>query len=244
MLLSIPAVSLPATMSRRFRAGRHTKMLLLTVAGLLLAACENNTTRQCPAFNHPLASEWQPRGLGETYVYSDADGNASSYTVDSIVNNEPFEESGRGTERDVTCTLTSEQVLRSEATDEVFRFTFTQFDTANAPPAAQNLELDIVQEQPAGTQVSQRYFFTPSNPQIENIDNFVRVRTFVESLEIAGTQYTNLIDFSYLVNEETEISFANLFDSDLPTVLSRVLLAEGVGLLQFERADGTVNTLQ
>lgn len=222
-------------------AGRAGRLLLLASI-VALAACETKSERDCPVFNHPVASEWQPKGVGEAALFADIDGLNSSYVLASITPNEAFTETARGTERDITCLLTSEHRFNSENSDESLVMLFSQDDVTETPPSQHRLVLDIIQEQPEGVQISKRFELTATNVVREDQSGIQRQRTYFANMEIGNRTYEDVVEIVYLIDEESGTNFADSGD-DNPQVLQRVVVARNAGIVQFNRVDGSMHTL-
>jgi len=218
------------------------ELFLTGFAVITLGACTPIPIRDCPVFYHTGESEWFPGKVGSTYQYASPAGEKKSYQLNSIVPNEPYEASNTygKSELDVWCQLSLSKKIVSSDNSHGFDFTFSHVESVGIPVDEQVFQLRV-------------YPFTPDNPKINefsmtllskylehnNYTDYSQTVSYSPTRIIDGKEYSQVLE---LVRSSaidlTEV--VNLPDA----AIRRVVIARGYGMIQFERDDGKVFTLQ
>lgn len=99
-------------------------LYILPFIAVVLTACDDESERDCVAFNHPALNAWQPERGEATLTYTNPEGLSKVFNRQAIVLNEPFLKiDGSSNDEDVLCELTA--TVRMQATDNTLAITAT-----------------------------------------------------------------------------------------------------------------------
>jgi len=205
----------------------------------MLSACGEVPTRQCPEFYHPVASRWMPSSAGSTVKFKADNGETVLYRLSSAWKNKPYTEGDESAQSagDILCKLSQSLTYTSDALDHSIKFTFIQSEDLTIEPMNQYLSLQAtvsrIDDKPLPYQFN---WFLSSLEDNERVDR-KSVSTYSERREIDGHLYTHAL-------EETKLSTsaAHELASEPTLAIVRMVLADGIGLQQFELSSGRVYT--
>ena len=209
------------------------------------SACDTAGSRPCAAFGLPLAERWSTlEAVGEAATFRSAGGGEASLVLASVVDSEPYADYDRFGAEAVVCSMTSERLYGFDDGTTALRFTFRQSEAFGEPPAEQGLFIHIVPESPSGERLAYGYSVNVRDPlEWYGVDGrgdnstIPRSTRAIADLEIAGTRYAVAVE-----QRCTDATYVADRSPDAASAITRVVLADGAGLVQFERADGTVFT--
>lgn len=223
-------------------------VICIAVTGaFLLSGCQNIKSRECPAFDHPSARQWQPVESGNSVVFTNQDGDSAVYLLRSITLSEPYtartDINSSSLDKPI-CITTAEHVFVAEDDSHEIIFNFKESDTDGGDPLRDFLQLKLEVTLPAavtgesGQQITQTQtvnLLALSTDATEVGDDALQP-LFVSNQTLEnGQTYTDVIAFP-------GISLPPDPDYEQYS-LSKVLLSRNVGLIQVSRNDGGVFTL-
>jgi len=211
---------------------RHIEMkrrfigtVLIILMPLLSGCPQNLKSRNCPAFNHPLAKQWQPVESGSTVVFTRVDGESAVYLLQSM--------------ETPVCESTSTHVFVAEDDSHEIIMYFTQRDNDGFNLAQEFLALTIEVALPAaqtgepskllGRMLAANLVTLPT--AVTGIVNDELEPQFFASQQLEnGQMYSDVIEFpSSSIPPESE------FEQYL---VSEIKLSRNVGLIQISREIG------
>jgi len=168
----------------------------LTVGSLALAACMGPTTRQCGVFNHPAADIWLPYEESDNLVFAGLNAGGVSYSVTSIVLNEPFEARSRGAENasEVGCNLSATYEFESLDGVHVLVARLTQKELPSIELAEQRLILSV-DVFPGNSENGIGFvgFDLPTQPNVIDLSDDQFTAMSEDRIEILGETFENVL---------------------------------------------------
>ena len=224
---------------------RYTIFFVLAVSSFVLCGClQNVKSRECSAFNHPLAKQWQPVESGNSIVFTNADGESAVYLLQSIMLSEPYvakidvNSSALDTP---LCEMTSTHVFVAEDGSHEITMNFLQRDSDGINPEEDQLGLRIRAFLPAtesgepGVRFSGTYSTNLLNTPSEDQAAALEPRLFATQLLENGQTYADVIEFP-ISSRPPEPDYEQYS-------LNKALISRNVGLIQISRIDEGVFTL-
>lgn len=215
--------------------------LAVLVAG---SSCSTSGSRPCAGFGLPLAERWSTvDAVGGAATFRSPDGGEVSLVLTSIVDSEPYTGYDRFGAEEVVCNMTSERHYGFDDGTLALRFTFRQSEAFGETPEEQGLSIGIAPESPSGERLAYGYLMRVSEPlewyglDVREDASISRTTRAIANLELAGTRYPAAVEQTH-----TDPTYVTERSPDAASAITRVVLADGGGLVQFERADGTVLT--
>ena len=216
----------------------------VAASALALPGCVDSASRLCPDFYHPAAGSWTGGDAeGDVRTFVDGAGGGVAYTLRSIdASGERVIESNDADDAEVTCLMSADYRYAADALDTAFELGFVQREARLGQPVHEQLiDLRVDVEGPVDRPVAAGPEFEFDLLELDSTINNVVSDTvsgrFVPTATLGGTAYRNLLEQTLLD------SGARYADVPAAAQWVRVLLAEGVGLVQYELLDGTVYTL-
>jgi len=210
------------------------RLLIIPLAGLLLAACDPQALRQCGVFDHPDLSNWQAdSGVGTLRLMS-SDGAMLNLARSAVELNKPFTGSAIGTkEEDVVCSLTA--TVRYTSTDESLQIItrYTQYERTVQQSADESLAVHSSLEAPVGTP---RFGDYSAALGIEPDRQLIVFRNAVDYLgvaEIGGISYDDVIQINAVESFSVSTSPSGSHD-----VIKQMVFARTFGLIAVTDGDG------
>ena len=205
------------------------RFILSLIAVVFIVTGCVSTQRDCPVFFHPDYAKWgQLGGVGETLSFTDQNGVKEIFNVTQIESRAPFRiETDGSPVRSVPCGLTLREVLVKQNSTERILKEFTHFDYRDTDVTSENFWLRIFIDEAAFKQSD--FVIDLRNRQTVIIENEFEDR-FHSQLEIGGILYKDVITEQIL----DENSLTN------PDQIRAVAIADGFGLVQYERVNGSV----
>ena len=230
---------------------RKHHLLAVFTCVFILTGCES-VSRNCEGFHHPLAEVWTGNdGLGETRLFDDNAGNRKTYTLQSIDKSEPRVATSNGSDSNlVRCFETAHYLYVQSDADIAYSLEFLQKDIRQDQPTEnQGVSLVVNTQNPVGTdtdiivrdwwQIADLDLWINTTPDPPEGTTWPATSDYFPEATIDGDVYVDLVQHTFIDNSERFTS--GLVDEEAQWV--RVLVAKGVGLLQYELLDGTVYTL-
>lgn len=224
---------------------RFLATLAITVP-LLLAGCTNTASRLCPGFDHPGGMTWTGNATdGDVRTFADARGDGVTYELRSVERSEPREQGSTDrTDDEVDCRMSADYLYVSDALDTAVELSFMQLQgEADQPFDEQLLGLQVSVQSPIGRPVIPgpgfQFSLTDLDSTFNNINADTVISSFSATASVGGMDYTEVL-------EETRLDGGQRYaDGEVPESGQwvRVVLANGVGLVQYELLNGTVYTL-
>lgn len=212
---------------------------------LLLSGClQNFKNRDCPAFNHPLAKQWQPVESGNSIVMTNTDGDSTVYLLQSIILNEPYVASvdvNSSALDSPICKMTSTHIFSSEDGSHEIYWYFTQRDTDGVNPAEDFLALAIEASLPVTDSVEAGPVFSYfravelSTLLTGSSDDESNPKFIASRLLENGRTYSDVIAFPGM-SMPPEPEFEQYF-------IKEIMISRNVGLIQLSRENGDVYTV-
>jgi len=216
------------------------------LSALALSGCLANT-KACPGFGSPLANKWNTgNAVGDVITYVNTTGSTIELELTAREDSKPYEGSSDSGSDVVNCMSSSDRQYNFENSDVVLRIEQTQSRLDN-PATEELLNLSIEPESPAinavagyaylfflGVETRNRYedTFDPNH----SIELDPRNSRFIENLEIGENTYSYAIEQKF----EDLDRITNVTDANSLATITRVILAEGGGLVQFELLNGEI----
>jgi len=224
---------------------QYISSIVLAVLILPMSGClQNLKNRDCPVFNHPSAKQWQPVEIGNSLVFTNADGESEVYLLQSIVSNEPYVASvdvNSSALDTPICELTQNHIFISDDGSHEVQLNFAQQDKDGINPELDSLAVKIEliladsNSGEPGLPLSRTQYENLLNPHTV-VDDFSVQPHFLASKTLdSGQTYTDVIVFP-----SSSIPPEPAFQQYL---LSEILLGRNVGLIQLSRNNGDVFTV-
>jgi hypothetical protein len=203
---------------------------LLAAIGLPLAGCFAQD-EDCQPFNHPAYQQWWLGPVGTVVRFVNEAGRVYTLTVEKIEIREQDADEGSSCDRSAIHSLRG-------GDGHLFLMTFDQEIRSTAPLDQQRLLMILV----AGLLVSGANAYFVVNPVSDPLNvrvlNTGEVLTYSPTRTIRGVTYTDVLEVTTPPGHPGRSPQAGKFDN----TWVRVAVARGVGLLQYELADGQVFT--
>jgi len=223
---------------------RHITLILCVLA---LSSC-TSTSRPCPGFGTPLADKWSTGlDIGDTITYVNDTGATIALELREREDSEPYVGSSGHGSNEVICGSSSVRRFVFENSDVALRIRLsqTQFEDPSKE-AAQSFSLFIRPESPAGEAVAPGYdfgFFLGLDARQRYTDEFdldspnEKVSRFIENLQVGENTYPYAVENMYADLTRVTSAVAN---TNTLAAITRTIVAEGGGLVQFELLNGEV----
>lgn len=214
----------------RWLSKTRTSTLITVTLCLYLVGCETSTKRDCPAFFHPNYEKWAQQGVGETVNFVDQNGVTESFTVTAIERSVPFQTENFGNrESDIPCNLSVRELLVAQNDQETILKLFDHNEFSDRDLAGENFFLNI--DFSTSAEEQRLYDFgidlrQEGNSVVTEIDEQI----YYPELEIGGVLYQEVIT-EEILDERFLVE---------PAHVSIVAIANGVGLVQYTRVNGSV----
>jgi len=215
---------------------------------LLIVGCTSSPTRQCPAFDSALADSWST-GLNEGDIinYSSETGELTTLTLMSRQDSFPFETVARFDNAELICRTSSERQFTFTGSDSSLRIRIEENLRENPDDSTEHLSALVSPVLPDGIEpnfgfslflddVARDFYGTEFAAEAGDV-----VTRIVENFEAVGTSYGFAVEQKFEDVSRVENSVA---DPNQDIAITRVVFAEDVGLVQFEKLNGAVFTRQ
>jgi len=227
--------------------------LIIFLCALIISGCTTNT-RPCPAFGTPLADQWSTAlNVGDVITYVSNTGLSVNLELSERIDSEPYEGSSGNGSDEVTCRSSSDRLYNIENGDVSMRIRLnqTQFEDPSLK-AAQSFTIRIKRESLSESQSDENvpgYSFSfalglQARQQYTNefvLDNDTptgpKARRFVEDVQVGNSIYPYGVEVKY--SDVTPLSSA-VTNPDSFAGITRMILAEDAGLIQFELLNGEI----
>lgn len=221
-----------------------SKVATVIISSCIVCTGCSSATRDCPAFNHPLAEQFTPIAVGESLMFSSNRGTTASYTLKSIEKNEPFSATARGDhflpfasqdKSDIECELTEKHTYESDELGTTLSVEFDQTNIENVALEDQSIvfrtRFSLLNQENSRWSVwfPQGWITDLSNADSDVARNYSSSRTI------------NQLDYP----EISELLFADEMvepkdDTYSEIQIKRIAMSFGFGLVEYELLDGTV----
>ena len=191
---------------------------------------------QCPAFYHPEFSNWIPEEAEDNVIsFSDSSGTTALFTAGILFSNEPYTLSG--SDAGLSCRLTAQRNYPSSSLYPQIDYEYLHIDTTTAAIADEPLQLTLKIKTNEGEPLPQQFqIYLETNSGQDGVNQLYETMYF--------PSYTiGINEYSHVISQTAQSSITGLLvDDEYPaeTKIIKVLIARGVGLVQFELADGRV----
>ncbi len=212
----------------------------------MLSACDSTddeiptiATRLCPEFSHPDLTSWIPETEGDITSFSNDAGETALFTSGELVLNMPFTERGDPgqLQNDISCRLVAERLVTSSSLYPQFTYEYTYSDITNLSTQDEPLRLTISLSSDEGESLSQLFGFDLANGVVPEGRHPLHETQYFPTLVINNNSYANVISQSLMSHIAQLLSDT---DQTAEQNIVKVLVARGVGLIQFELADGRI----
>jgi len=199
----------------------------------------NIATRQCPAFSHPELANWIPETEGDIASFSNSAGETALFTTGALTVSEPYSQEGEigVAEDDIPCSLTAVSSGTSSALYPQLSYEYLYRDIASLGTQDEPLRLTITLSNDEGELLSPKFGFDLLSTSVPVDKNPLAETQYFPTLTIGNSQYTDVIS-QRLAN--TFVELVQDTNSTPTENIVGVLVARGVGLVQFELANGSV----
>jgi len=223
---------------------RFSVLVSIACTLILMTGCKS-IERPCREFYHPEVDRWSPLLVGSSMRFISSEGEVVSYTLVTRTDSEPYSADGHSSQDPsrLTCIMESEHVytLDGNSNGATIRLLFQQFDLGTAQPVEQqNLVMNVGVEEPAGSDLSLGYALDVNDPEANGRypphgPNQSLVSRYFPEREMGKNFYQTVIE-----EENLDRKYVEQRAPSMASAITRVAFAEGVGLVEFERVDGTV----
>lgn len=226
---------------------RHSLTVLCIIA---LGSC-STTERLCPAFGAPLTDEWSTAlNVGDRVNFVSDRGTSVSLELTEREDSEPFTGTSRNGSDNVTCRTTSDRIYEFDNSDLALRV--MQRHNPTDDPALLASELFTVQiqpESPIGESVIRTFdyvFFLGLSSRSRYEEEFVlgidtetgpQADRFIRDLQIGNNLYPYSVEIKFA--DVTLFTDVGIDPSEFKAI-TRMIMAEGAGLVQFEMLNGEI----
>jgi len=214
---------------------------------LVLSGCpRGGGKRSCAAFELPLAEKWSTLGeIGETTSFVNTAGSSVSLTLSSREDSDPYTGySYFGAESEsVVCNMQSNRRYTFDDGVTSLMIEFGQTESYDEPIEEQTLSINMKPESPVGVVLNYGFLFPVSVPDSYYTDEVApdsgddKSTRYLTNLEVDGVQYKRAMEMSYL---DLSRVVENSDKTNAMSAITRVVFAEGAGLVEFELLDGQV----
>ena len=208
-------------------------VLVLITVSMMISGCETSTKRDCPAFFHPDYDKWAQQSIGEMLVFTDQNGVSQAFDVASIERSAAFQTEDFGSEEsDIVCDLSVDEMLFRRDTNETILKFFDHGERSDRDLAAENFTLNI--DFSTGAREQRLYDFSIDlgvRPSL--VISEINKQTKHEELQIGDVLYQDVI---------TDEILDERFLAE-PDQVRSVAIANGFGLVQYTRVNGSVFSL-
>ena len=198
-----------------------------------------------------MADEWSTGlNVGDVVNYVSNTGATIELKLSEREDSEPYEAVSYRGESDISCGTTSVRRYQVNNSDIALRIELRQSrDKDPSLAASESFFMSIRPELPAGEPVAPGYQFSftldeQSRQQYSNMfvldndtDTGPRARRSIENLTIGENTYANAVEVKY--SDVTPVTSA-VSDPNSLTGITRMIVAENGGLVQFELLNGDV----
>ncbi len=228
---------------------RHSTFIFIALA---MSGCMGTeATRPCPGFGSPLADQWNTgRDVGDTITYASDTGATVSLELRSRNDSEPYVGVSHRVHADeINCRSSSDRLYNFENSDVVLRIEQSHVERDNSGREdALLFYVKIHPESPAVNSIpaytfsfnldvqSRQQKYTDSFNPDHRIDVSPLDSRSIENVQIGNNLYPYAVEQKYLNLEQ----FTNVTDINSLATITRVIVAEGAGLVQFELLSGEV----
>ena len=226
-----------------FRKGMARNSLLPCLA-LALSGCFAGE-RPCDGFGHPTADAWTTAArLGDSVSFAGGTGGAM-LTLISRLDSEPYTGTDPVSDESVVCSMRSNRRYAFGDGSTALSIEIRQSEGYGESLDEQQLSLDVRPESPPGKELGFGFLFSISHPaelygpgRGESADGSrISTSTYLESFFAGGVRYAQGVE-----QRLTPAADVAGLAPDEASAIVRVVFADGGGLVEFERLDGTVFT--
>jgi len=224
------------------------KQSIVIFCVLALGGCTTNT-RPCPGFGTPLADKWSTAlEVGDVVTYVSDAGVPVQLELREREDSEPYVGSSRNGSSEVICGSESVRQYEFVNNDVALRFKLAQTHAEDpAQAAGESFTITIRPQSPAGETLAFGYlFFLGEAARQQYSDTFVldndtetgpSASRSIENLLIGSNEYQTAVEEKYA---DTAPVINAVADPNSLSAITRMIVAEDGGLVQFELLNGEI----